>query len=379
MPEVLATFDELLFSPCALIDLGSAVEFLGDRSINWMTGCDGDWRELAREWKGYSDETKMYIWTKYVSNFHKKANGAGLRLLEQWIVHDQLVLDNAVFNPQFRDMAKVRKLEDLTETPILVPIEIPLEVRMDACRAISEVTGPWATEEACIPFYFADKLAHDGLYNCRDGFPDTFFPSFANSDDSLRRALYYLELSRRGHVPLVISDEKTNQLLKIKEKTNKFLHDIISERVLKSVDFLGSFGENNDEGISAQLPPLQDMILRRSLEHQKSPINIALEIKLSEPAKAYQKKVRELWLSRDADITIKRKAAKEVERLSAKINVFADNPDEGVRFRRRKISLDWIPLAGPMLKAIGSDQIQLNDPIITPANKVDVFLSSWFK
>lgn len=367
-------FHQLFDRSCALIDLGSAVEFLNSRSIKWMIGEDINWRELALDWNGYTLSQKSSLWNRHLSRINQSPTGCGLRLLEQFIVHDQLILDEAVFNETFKDIAKVWKLEKIARTSLFLPVEIPMNTRMTALKLVAKTSHSlMPINNAITQFYGPDKAAHDGLHNS-----DMLMPSFANSDDSIQRALYYLEISRIGSLPLVISDAKTNLLKKLKEETTRFIHEYLSQHALSSVSFYSSLDQQGASVVSSELPPLQDLIVRRSLEQVQSPLSVAKEIKDSPPARAYREKLHELWLLRNADFASKQKAAVEVGNLADRITGFAADPSSEIRYRRRKINLEFIPLIGPLLKATGAAEFDIKDPLITPAPKVDIFLSSWF-
>lgn len=371
------SFDQALGQPFALLDLGSAVEFLENRSVSWMTGGDSDWHSLAREWNEYPRPTRSHLWSKYISKVHDRPWGKGLRLLEQFIVHDKLLLDEAVYDHDFRDIAKVWRLEDFAGTEIFSPLEIPPTVRCSIKEEVGNASHLlYDLEEFASDFYSYDKLAHDGLHAS-----DYMLASFANSNDSAHRAFYYLELSRALAAPLVITSAKEHYLRRLKGRTIRFIHDYLSDRALKATncyDFMDGAIESREVD-SVELPPLQEMILRKSLEEDKSPILVASEIKASEPAKAYRQKIHDLWVLRNGDITVRRQVRQQINDLVERVAALAGDPEEGIAFRSRQLNLDWIPLLGPLLKALGSEMVTIKDPMLTSASKVDIFLASWFK
>lgn len=380
-------FDQIHSTSSAIIDLGSALELFRD-SVEFVAG-DGALGALRSKVSSMPvAEKRDFLHACWSSRVLKIANRheAALRTLEQAVVHDCLVIDRVLVDPNV-EVSGMPKHEDaikayaaLFSHPFFALTDVPEAVRQAAVKLIQKKRRVFIDLDykPGIPesFYGPDKTAHDAMSSSSEVYAQH---CFANSEDCAERAWFYLCVSDAAKAPLVVSSAKMNYLSHVR----RTMHQVLSTRLIKDQDQKAA-DEFLDLGdIDVALPPIQEMLLLKSLYEDISPLEACIAIREMPEAVAYRAEVRRLYTGLQGPANARAEAKKrigELETLAAKWRI---DPNEEIKYRSYKLRLGKVPKIGEPAEVV-SPEIEWSLPkwlgaMLNSPNPVHVFISSWFR
>lgn len=200
-----------------------------------------------------------------------------------------------------------------------------------------------------------------------------FRPDFplccVTSGMTLARAHYYLELSRYLKIPLAADPIRSpyfeNLISRLKKRRHQDVpehYQGVPEQIVENFDrSVGSAG--GLVSVNFSLPPVVEYVAKYASVKGCTLYESAMEIRNSENAVRFRE-----WCSRLRGLLSERAGTaerQEVEReLRAVCDAWKQDVGERVNYRTRKVSLDWIPVVGRILKAGNFHEIEVKDPVL---------------
>lgn len=202
----------------------------------------------------------------------------------------------------------------------------------------------------------------------------------ANSGDNFARTIFYLEVARQAHTPVMFSHGKRDMFRHLVSLMEQEVH----ERVATGVD-AQLRSELKDaiapETIRVIVPALNEMLVHHARKHGCSLVEACRTIRGSEPAVEYRKwlaDLQKLWMTGDpADAFELERAMDEIERIAAAWSN-QGRTDYGRRVTKRVVSLEGIPVVGQMLQSVSRERVRVPDVILKGPPKHVQFIASWY-
>jgi hypothetical protein len=366
-------FSKLDDEYCALVDAGSVLNFLDEKAIGYLRGASAEdcgYLDLARTLKSRVTSTSQVIARVRREILKRQDMQKALILLERIVLYDYLVFDQRSLESGMLQGALEYRLQNPQPERLLEDLpfkatEIPLEVYQEAHDLISspEMRGAIETIKK-VPYSQTGRDYHGG----DERFHDLLFASglggkcaFAETSETVERALFYLEVSKHTLAPVVTSPEKSEFLATLKAKITQEVHTKITEifsepwreRITKE------FGESCAP-LAMQFPPVVEMIIRDAIEKEKPFLDCALDLRQSEPAKEYRKYLSYLHRDfRDGDARTLNDYGERLATLRdiAKQWASSKNVRLGVSQRHLLPDLSAIPYLGDIAKLLGLDKV----------------------
>jgi hypothetical protein len=201
----------------------------------------------------------------------------------------------------------------------------------------------------------------------------------ANSQNSLPRALFYLELSRLHDSALFISSPKRRWFGLLGLPTTESSRIDIHRRIeAESANALLTADEGAGETVSIDVPPIRNLILVHSYNEELSPIEAAVEIKSSKEATGYRETLGEL-IAAMRNTPVREVVAQDfLSEIAAAAEAWRQTGDfeHGVTHNRTQLSIgspSWLP------SFIDLSQFDFTVKIPTfDDTRHLAFISSWF-
>lgn len=231
------------------------------------------------------------------------------------------------------------------------------------------------------PFWsHTEKRYHDLLV--RESTVSRFTcPSLADSNDSLGRALFYLEFSQELDITPNLSPDKKHWLNEFQRIVEPPLHDRISKLFDKAVTEELDTILHNAAGVSQiATPPVAELIVRTCLAQNRPLDEVTMELKESREAKSY----REMLATIEGNLKRGRagqiEAARAIRSLSDLASVWSEelDPTLGVFKRKRTLSFKSLPLIGKLLETANMSELEIKDYILSSPPGYLAFISSWY-
>jgi hypothetical protein len=384
-------FDQLHSIAGALVDLGSAWEMFRE-SQEFVLG-DGTFGELRQKVHKHPPANRR----EYLENLMHQArrialqHQAAIGMLEQAVVHDVLLIDRVLVDPQFSiagsPLSTYTEIQEiysrLFSLEFFALIDVPESVRASAANEIYEhrhmfIKLDYKPDE---PFYGPDKTIHDALHSADEAYSRY---CFATSEECAERAWFYLCVSHEAHKPLIVSNAKMGYLHDLGKRLRSTMHAALSERLLQddlkpTEDAIASEIAPYD----APLSPIQDMILIKALRENLSPLDACLQIRNTPEAKAYRAVLTRLYNALLGPANTRRKAKNYVRELSLLAAKWRIDPDEEIIYRSYKLRIGKLPGIGSLAEAIDPplewDLPKWLGTILNSPDPSHVFISSWFR
>lgn len=167
----------------------------------------------------------------------------------------------------------------------------------------------------------------------------------------------------------------------------------LSEKLIKYVDHTASsvieqfdqkFNESKSgviSNVNVKIPPVVEHVLYFAKAQNISISDSVNEIRASQNATRFRQYFNDIDnelrnLSPRKKIPVYQKLFSEIDALC---NIWVEDMDMEVRFRRRKINFTKIPLVGKILESIGVSEITVSDPIIKPDAPHFLFINELYQ
>jgi hypothetical protein len=363
--------DEITHQSCAIMDGGSVLDFFG-------RGKEG----LARERVQHLEELKTAI-------VRAKSGGWGipsaladqigqnkdvqrsLLILERIICYDYIVLDHLALRAF--DLEAVEDAMGISG--IFRTLKIPVAIYESAAEQIKAHRAVLAELDRSDPRAFSsgDKELHDALHGRSDLHAIGF--SFANSDETAERALFYLEVARAFSAPVILSPQKSILVQQLGKQLRGELHTKISQAVSEAfAQVVGSV-----MSLEVAVPPLWNLIFARAIEAKESVLQAAVNLRKTTFATEYRVLLRTLQAKLASGLlgaaeTVK--ALRDIRQLADRWVTTAE-PRLGLEYTRRSIKLEKVPGLG-WLEALGGKSLEMKDPALTRIPGYLIFIANWF-
>jgi hypothetical protein len=292
-------------------------------------------------------------------------------IVQRLVVYDGFLLDTAA-QETFRNPLSAEAVR-------IAPVAFEQEIYQDATRttleslrALEKIDADLTKKFDIDALFFADlKRYTDEIYR---GF-HTLGGSIADSNQSVPRAIFYLELSRHLGLQMFLSYEKRNLLRDLKKLLWQDAFTVVSKNIDSVMKKSARFADETSD-LSVQTPPLIDLIIRRAFDRKISLEKSIIEVRNLEGAHQFRDllaKVQQLLMIGDAA------AALDVRKLLTPLLKAAETwstaADPRVRWMwQAKVSkLPWV---GAFLEALGIEAPAL--PIKFRNRSYIQFVSEWY-
>lgn len=310
-----------------------------------------------------------------------------LKILEAIIVSDKLVFDKATLEGCRGNFDGVRRnVQVPTTNPWLYACSTPTVVYESVYETILSANRDlrekgWEqmanlilpTESAEYWWSMGQKLYHDELATRQDIVRFTF----ADTNDSFRRLLYYLELARAARRPVILSPRKEARL---KELSAQYVK--IANVHANIVNMTAALRQELRDGLYSErelpIPALSEYIILTALDNKVSLLEAALLVRASREAVAYRAWLRE----RQKEVNIGWALSSSYKSEIAKLQTIVDDwsrtrdPREGVRFRTRSLNIEGVPYIGWLAKLVNLKTPVFRDKVLDAPGYIH-FVSKW--
>lgn len=201
----------------------------------------------------------------------------------------------------------------------------------------------------------AEKNYHDDLLSSQIA---RF--SFANSDQSWERSLFYAELAKELGVSLLPRPRSFGSPLDIFSRSySQCAHHLMLDS-LKEFDEIMRPAE-----FSVPFPPLAEKIIRLSMVQQRAPIEVAAELRESRSAKAYRRHIADLEGELRGELRGEILSPAKLKQLMADFDrtvkkwVEEGAPNEGVIYRTRSLGIQILPAIASIATYLQTGDVKL--------------------
>ncbi|MYN40327.1 hypothetical protein GTP55_13170 [Duganella sp. FT109W] len=321
--------------------------------------------------------------------------GSGLADLllfaEHLVVHEFFIIDSLAFQARLGRIPLeitdyvIRKEPDLSVYTEASKAVIALTKELEAAATESEALKQLRKElspDGSSPFWSgADKRLHDHME--RSGGALRLVASAASTGgDTLSRALFYLEFSRRQGDVALLGPGKRKWLQLIGHAMEASMHELIAKKFDDKLQAdLKSMVPTAFSTTQVTTPPVAELVLRTAIAQGISILDAAVQIRESADAQAYRALLGQLR----SQMTINRATRMEATRLLAALDdtatLWAKHHDTlmGITHQKRELSWEKIPLIGDILKAAGMSKTEIRDRILNPQPGHLAFISRWYR
>lgn len=212
----------------------------------------------------------------------------------------------------------------------------------------------------------ADENYHDDLFDSEIG-----RYSFADTNQSYERAIFYAELSSALGMSMLPRPFKRGSITEtIWRSHRQCIHKLLQGR-LEDFDRLMRPPEAR-----LKFPPLAESILLQSLIQACSPIDVALELRDTDNAKAY----RQYLFFLNQALTEENPSQKQIQ------EVFTDFDNivkqwtldcaraEGIRYKTRHLGMQMVPAVATMVSYIASQDMETTGSVTLTTSTLTAFL-----
>ncbi len=228
------------------------------------------------------------------------------------------------------------------------------------------------------PFWNYSKvyLDHVGY-----GFDPDDHQWLANSNNTLGRAIFYLEVSSVFNTAIYFSSEKANWL----EVIGSAIKPTIHERLVKFVDkeikkALPNFLNNLPLEIETPVPPIVELIIKTAKKNRCRFSDAAIAVREMGSAKDYRKFITKLNSSLSKGRGGFIETAEIIKDLKLAISEWVNYLDLDLELtrRRRRIKIEKLPFIGKLLAFCNLTDVEVKDYILSPAPGYLAFIASWY-
>ncbi|HEY0021870.1 MAG TPA: hypothetical protein VGB24_03140 [Longimicrobium sp.] len=386
MNTIPRNFAELPSTPSAVMDF-SSLRLLLDRDIfAFLDGTSPVYESYRKAWIKLNSKGGPELATSVILGYARENEQvrAALSLLDRIVCHEHLVIDSVTLEAEFHNRRVVlQHLENLRDRlPFLIPISVPspvYEAAANVIRTRREAISPFRHDLTHTDFDAADKNFHDGLHRT----DRTRLYCFADSGDVAERAVFYGLVASAAQVPLIVSQNKEfllKKLARVIYQSHPVLFGIHTNLVTTALATVGANELPDTPGaVAIQLPPLAESILISALVHHESLYTELHRVRVKPEAVAYRTLVFKLEQALRGSLASQVQAQRVLKDLHGHIENWAIDPDLGVKYVRRTLKFDKLPLVGWVFELLGAGEWKFKDPILTKPDAHLRFISGWFR
>ena len=202
-----------------------------------------------------------------------------------------------------------------------------------------------------------------------------------DSNNSLGRAVFYLEVSSIFNTPIYLSSQKADWLSMIGTAIQPSIH----ERLVKLVDseikqVVPDFLNNLPMEIEIPVSPIIELIIKKAKKDNCCFSEAALAIRELESANDYRKFLLKLNLALSEGRGGYIKSALIIKDLRIAISQWVEHLDLDLEItrRRRRIKFEKLPLIGTLLCFFDLSDVEIKDYILKPVPGYLAFIASWY-
>lgn len=316
-----------------------------------------------------------------------------LLFLEATVVFDSLIVDKTAYNKivekenkaialpvvineliefqEFTDECYLRALEK-TKNTINVLKNQDKQSRLNNLLKL-QYTG------ALDPFFIGEDKAF--MDQAGYGFNYNDHRWLTDSNNSLGRALFYIEVSSSINASLFLTQRKKDWLQLIGTALHKTIHDKIVTYVDDEIKKMAlDFFEDLPLHLDIPVSPVIELIIKSALEKNCPLSSSVYEIRDTENVKEYRKFLSEITkcisMGRPGMLAVG-KMLKSLKRAVSEWVTYLDLDLELTR-RRRQLKIEKLPLIGDMLSFGGLSDIEVKDYILGQNPGYLAFIASWY-
>jgi len=308
------------------------------------------------------------------------------------ILLEHLVLfDLILFDKHAATVAGATISRDLSS--FIKAVDVPTVVYQKASKAVDEVKKKLIDKltqpqiESLIkpsPLGGGDPFWSGGEKRLHDRFEEENIRgiprSLANTNDSLGRALFYLEVSRALRTPCSLSGGKSLWLSTIRETILPTVHEKIAQLIDNEIK--KAVGELIAAGPDLPCGPVAEMVLRDSI-FKKEPLS-ATAIRIREEdtdAKDYRQLLAELRMEIDKGRFGWKRVGEIMKQLKRVAEIWSSSQDFRLEVSRKKrtLKLDKLPLIGDLLSFASMDEVEIRDVLLNKPPGYLAFIAKWYQ
>jgi len=294
-------------------------------------------------------------------------------ILARLVVYDGLLLDTSV-QETFQNHLS-------TEAVRIIPVQFEERTYKDASKTTANALlalvrkGVLTQKELNTDqFFFGDLKSYTDAIEKRF---HTLGGLLADSNRSIPRVLFYLELSRHLGLQVFLSYEKRNLLRDLGKAVWDDAFSIVSGEINRTVMQQQLTSESEME-TKLQTPPLVDLIIRRAVAQKTSIEQSIVAIRNMEGAQQFRDKLAEIEkYAMQGDDASKLKIKKLVKRLLVAAQTWSEAADPDVT-RMCQANVTKLPYVGAWLEALGIGPIEIPLKFRNRRSYVQ-FVSEWYR
>jgi hypothetical protein len=369
-------FNQLKTMSCAIMDAGSGKDLFDRDSFDYLQG-------TSREWHGFSSQLRkdmdrglgLSAAVQRAASLMPPMGGilGTWQILEYLICYDFIVFDQNVLVEFQSDLAP----DSLLYSSVFRCTEIPEDIYEGAAAAIERNRTSIVALGSTRDYHQGDRDIHESKApGLRGRFP------FAGSDESIQRAIFYLEVANSSSTPVLISAKKRGMLDALKLNAERVAHQYIESAInaaFKEKATSETFA--HFAGASVELPSMLEMILARALTYEESLMDAAMSIRTSPYATAYRRYLHDLQKKLKAGRLERGLIATEMAKLKATVSEWLKNGDARIRidYVKRELQYSKIPTIGWVTELANIKNLEINDPLLEAPPYYLTFVSNWFR
>lgn len=292
-------------------------------------------------------------------------------LLARSIVYDAIAIDSHAASVDRRvSQSDLDALPGLTMCRVGNETYEAAESAATLLRSSFRTGGPSNSIDSTFALGIDDKHVHEQIRGY----------GLANSGDNFARTVFYLEVARQAHTPVMFSQGKREMFRHLVALMESAVHERLADVV--DAALLGSpKNAVSGDAIRVSVPALHEMLVLHARKHGCSLVEACRTIRGSDLAVEYRKwlaDLQKLWMTGDpADAFALGTAMDEIERIAGAWGE-QGRTNHGRRFTRRVVTLEGIPVVGQMLQSVSREKVQVPDVILKGPPKHVQFIASWY-
>lgn len=350
-------FDDLKNRHCLLLD-GTSVRLISEQASK---------KELTEKHNKFGPDWRALYSSRRVTRH-------ALDVLSRVVVYDYLVVD-------------YNALESLSIGETLLPnlihkTEIPESLYRESWRDVK--AGYYLQEHFPSRFDENKWFDHNDKHWMDRVCSLNYVGGIANSQESVARAFFYLDVARSARVPLLLSPSKADNLESIEKEVIPELFKKFQERIdaalMARVNAIFS-ADAKENAVVIHEPPLVDWIIRNAEAKGLSLADSALALRETKEAIAFRVWLKEIqadFSSGDRARILRafQKAIKAHEYIKEWTQ--EANPQFGLTKVKRTLKLGKIPVVGWLFELANADNFTVSDPLLTAPEAHLAFIAKMY-
>ena len=218
-----------------------------------------------------------------------------------------------------------------------------------------------------------DKPLHDQYYDSSE-----FLLCFANSNQGLLRALFYMEMADFSRLPVFLSEQKS-AILGLFDITTLDPHKCVVDRTDEAIR--NGYNPSELQLLSLDIPPVFEMIVGTAKQNKSNLLESALRIRESREARAYRLNLAQLFYY----VGLGRGGLLKVQQILSEVTKASEEMRDEYRAMERsegrylKYKMAQIPSMARLLKSTGYPKGLLPYDVLDRPDAYICFVAEWYK